>query len=110
MSITFENLRVRRSTVGVPHFWHEAYASALSESDSGELIGRIEYAISAIERRFSEWGTHPGSPAELKAIQKCTSALKRLMKPEQLRRHGAVLSIASTGRLDNTSLTLHSNL
>ena len=92
MSITFENSSIRRTTVRVPHFWHEAYASALRESDPGELIGRIEYAIIAIERRYSEWETHPGSPAEMKAIQKCISALKRLMKQEQLRKHEAVLS------------------
>ena len=110
MSITFENPGIRRSTTRTPHSWREAYAWALSESDARELSGRIEYAISAIERRCSEWDIHPGSPAELNAIQKCTSALKRQMKPEQLRRHGAVLSIASTGKLDNTWLRVHSNL
>ena len=110
MSITRENPRIGRSTVRVPHFWHEAYASALTESDPSELIGRIEYAISAIERRYSEWDTHPGSPAELKAIQKCISALKRLMKQEQLRRHEAVLAIASLGRSETTPVPLHSSL
>lgn len=109
MLIQFENPSIRRTTVRVPHFWHEAYASAVRESDPAQLIGRIEYAIIAIERRYSEWETHPGSPAELKAIQKCISALKRLMKQEQLRRQGAVLSAASTGR-STTSLRLYSSL
>jgi len=81
----------------VPHSWREAYASALRESDPSKLIGRIEYAITAIERRYSEWGTEPGTPAELTAIQTCISALVRLMKQKQLGKHGAVLSTASRG-------------
>jgi hypothetical protein len=68
----------------VPHSWREAYASALRESDPSKLIGRIEYAITAIERRHSEWGTEPGTPAELTAIQTCISALVRLMKQGSL--------------------------
>ena len=78
----------------VPHSWLEAYELALIESNPKELIGRIEYALNALERRYSEWGTHPGTPAELAAIQKCISALDRLMKQKQLGRPGAVLSIA----------------
>ena len=89
MSMILDKLRTRRSTVRVSHSWHQAYASALRESDPGELIGRIEYAISAIERRYSEWEADPGSPAELTAIQKCISALTLLMKREQLRSHDA---------------------
>jgi hypothetical protein len=107
VSITFKKLKIRRSTVPVPHSWHQAYASALEESDPGELIGRIEYAICAIERRYSVWGTDPGSPAELRAIQKCISALRRLMKREQLRRPGAVLSPDSTGSSHVTALGEH---
>ena len=78
----------------VPHSWLEAYELALIESDPKKLIGRIEYALNALERRYSEWGTHPGTPAELTAIQKCISALERLMKQKQLGRPGALLSIA----------------
>ena len=70
----------RLSTVRVRHSWNQAYVSALRESDPVELRGRIEYAISAIQRRHSEWGTKPGSAAELKAILKCISSLKRLLK------------------------------
>ena len=95
VSMLFEKQRVRRTTVRITHSWHAAYASALRESDPDELVGRIEYAISAIERRYSEWEADPGSPAELKAIQKCISALKRLMEQEQIRRHGAALATAS---------------
>ena len=90
----FESRSIRRSTVRVLHTWHTAYASAMRESDPDELIGRIEYAISAIERRYSEWESNPGTPAELTAIQKCISALERLVKQTQLGRHGAVLSMA----------------
>ena len=78
----------------VPHSWREAYELALIESDPNKLIGRIEYALNALERRYSQWGTHPGTPAELAAIQKSISALERLLKQKQLGRPGAVLSIA----------------
>jgi hypothetical protein len=77
----------------VPHSWREAYELALIESDPNKLIGRIEYALNALERRYSQWGTHPGTPAELAAIQKSISALERLMKQKQLGRLGAALSI-----------------
>ena len=105
----FEKPSMRRTTTRVPHSWHEAYASALKESDPSELIGRFEYAISAIERRYCEWDTHPGSPAELKAIQKCVAALKRLMKQEALRRNGAVLTTASRANSDMLLLRASSN-
>jgi hypothetical protein len=90
----------------VPHSWREAYASALRESDPSKLIGRIEYAITAIERRHSEWGTDPGTPAELTAIQACISALMRLMKQKQLGKHCAVLSTASSGSSNATERSL----
>jgi hypothetical protein len=93
--VTLDQQEKWRTAVRIAHSWHAAYESALKESDPGELIGRIEYAISAIERRSSEWEADPGSPAELKAIQQCISALKRLMKREQTRRHGAVFANVS---------------
>lgn len=68
----------------VPHSWREAYELALIESDPIKLIGRIEYAMYALERRHSEWETDPGTPAELAAIQKCIAALARLMKRTRL--------------------------
>jgi hypothetical protein len=90
----------------VPHSWREAYASALRESDPIQLIGRIEYAITAIERRYSEWGTEPGTAAELTAIQTCISALERLTKQKQLGKHGTVLSTASRGSSKATERSL----
>ena len=83
----------------VPHSWREAYELALIESDPSKLIGRIEYALNALERRYSEWGTDPGTPAELTAIQKCISALDRLMKQNRLGRPGPVLSTAKAPSL-----------
>ena len=74
----------------VPHPWLEAYELALVESDPNKLIGRIEYALNALERRYSEWGTDPGTPAELTAIQECISTLERLMKQKQLGGHRAI--------------------
>lgn len=76
----------------VPHSWREAYELALIESDPTKLIGRIEYALYALERRHAEWGTDPGTPAELTAIQKCVSALQRLAKQQQLGSPSAILS------------------
>lgn len=69
----------------VPHFWREAYELALTETDSIKMIGRIEYAMYALERRYSEWTADPGTPAELAAIQKCISALARLMRQNRSR-------------------------
>ena len=82
MSTTFEKLGTRRITVRLPHSWHEAYASAFTtrESDPDKFIGCIEYAISKIERRISQWETDPGTPTELTALQKCISALRRRMR------------------------------
>jgi len=73
----------------VPHSWREAYEAALIETDPKKLIGRIEYALNALERRYADWATDPGTPAELTAIQQCISALQRLMRQEQLGRHDA---------------------
>jgi hypothetical protein len=62
------------------------------EADPGKRVGRIEYSLHVLERRYSQWGIDPGTPAELMAIQKCISALQRLMKQEQLGSSGTVLS------------------
>lgn len=78
----------------VPHSWREAYELALIESDPNRLLGRIEYALNALERRCSEWETDPGTRAEGVAIQKCISSLKRLVKRAQPGRQSAVVSIA----------------
>ena len=82
----------------VPHSWREAYELALMESDPIQAIGRIEYALYTLERRYSEWRTDPGTPAELAAIRTCISALVRLMKQNELRKHDALLE-TSTGSL-----------
>lgn len=90
----------------VPHFWREAYELALIESDPVKLIGRIEYAMYALERRYSEWPTEPGTPAELAAIQECISALVRLMKQNRLGTEGANLSTSagsSNGTMQNVA-------
>ena len=75
------------------------------ESDPIKVIGRIEYAMYALERRYSEWATDPGTPAELAAIQKCISALARLTKQNRLGTGGANLS-TSTGSSNGTGQNL----
>ena len=87
----------------VPHSWREAYEAALLESDPGKLIGRIEYALNALERRYADWGTDPGTPAELSAIQKCISALQRLMRQGQIGHNTAVLSTTKASNLRSAS-------
>lgn len=97
-------------TVRPPHSWHEAYASALRESDPDKFIGRVEYAISTIERRYSEWETDPGTPAELTALQKCISALVRRMKQQQMcRLEQPVLLVQAEAQI-RQSLRVHSNI
>jgi hypothetical protein len=92
----------------VPHSWREAYELALIESDPIKVMGRIEYAMYVLERRYSEWGTDPGTPSELAAIRTCISALARLMKQNQLGTRGVVLS-ASTGSSTVTKQVLSEN-
>jgi hypothetical protein len=62
----------------VRHFW-QADCAALGKYDPVWLLGRIESRIAALERRYSQWGSDPGTPAELRAIQNALSALQRLM-------------------------------
>jgi len=88
--------------------WREAYELALIESDPIKVIGRIEYAMYALERRYSGWGTAPGTPAELAAIQKCISSLARLLKQNRLGTDGANLS-TSAGSSNGTEENVTEN-
>ncbi len=89
----------------VSHSWRTAYELALKESDPNKLTGSIEYAIMALERRYSEWGTDPGTGAELTAIQKCISVLERKMKQELSANQAAVLSTAPERSSNATQLS-----
>ena len=64
----------------VNHCWRDACAAALAESDPENVVGRLQYAITALERRYAEWGSDPGTPAELNAIRQAVFALERRMK------------------------------
>jgi hypothetical protein len=81
----------------VRHSWREACVAALEETDVRKLGGRIEYAITALERRYAEWGEDPGTPAELKAIQKTIVALERRLE-EKIR--SAINAASTTGTAD----------
>jgi len=87
----------------VPHSWREAYELALMESDPIQVIGRVEYAMYALERRYAEWPTDPGSPAELAAIQRCISTLVRLMKQNRLATADSQLSSSGTANATEQS-------
>jgi hypothetical protein len=69
--------------------WRDAYVAALRESDPMKLLARIQQATSAIEMRHAEWESNPGTPAELKAIQKAISTLRSLLKGEEVRRRAS---------------------
>lgn len=64
--------------------WREVCASALRESDPKELAARIERAMAAIERRYAEWPSNPGTPDEMRLIRKTISGLKRLLQESVL--------------------------
>jgi len=53
---------------GESYPWREVCASALRETNSKKLITRIEHAIAAIERRYAEWASNPGTPDELSPL------------------------------------------
>jgi hypothetical protein len=74
----------------VRHSWREACALALAESDPSKLPGRVEYAITALERRYAEWGSDPGTQAELNAIHRGISALEHLMNEKLVRSENAL--------------------
>lgn len=73
------------------HHWREAFLSALNETDLNKLPGRVEYVITALERRYAEWGSDPGTQAELNAIHRAISALERRLMNEKLVRFDDVL-------------------
>jgi hypothetical protein len=73
----------------VRYSWRKTCASALKESDQARLLGCIECVITALEKRYAEWGSDPGSQAELIAIQNAICALECLMNK----------TLASTWRL-----------
>ena len=64
--------------------WREVCASALRESDPKKLTARIEHAIAAIERRYAEWPSNPGTPEEMRLIRKTITGLKRLLQEKVL--------------------------
>jgi hypothetical protein len=67
--------------MGRAHYsWQKVYLTALRESDSWRLLARIEQATIALERRAAEWGTCPGTAAELKEIRKAIATLRKLLK------------------------------
>jgi len=75
--------------VSASYSWQEVCASALGESDPKKLISCVERAIAAIERRYADLGSNPGTPKELRAIRKAISALERHLT-EKLIPHIAV--------------------
>jgi hypothetical protein len=64
--------------------WREVCALALRESDPKKLIMRLEHAMAAIERRYAEWASNPGTPDELRLIRQTISHLERLLQDKVL--------------------------
>jgi hypothetical protein len=69
--------------------WREVYVSALQEPDPGRKIALIKKATTALERRYAEWGSTPGTPAELKAIRKAISDLQGMLKDKEASRRAS---------------------
>ena len=69
--------------------WREVYVSALQEPDPKKRIAFIKKATTALERRYAEWGSTPGTPAELKAIRKAISDLRGMLKDEEASRRAS---------------------
>lgn len=64
----------------VGHSWREACALALAESDSKKFIGRLDCAITALQKRYAECESHPLTSTELTEIRKTITALERRMQ------------------------------
>ncbi|HKN36787.1 MAG TPA: hypothetical protein VJX16_26390 [Terriglobales bacterium] len=60
--------------------WQKGYMSALRESDPKRLLARVEQATIMLEKRAAEWGSHPGTSAELKHIRRAIAILRKLLK------------------------------
>jgi hypothetical protein len=93
----------------VRHSWREACASALKESDTTQLLSRIDDVITALERRYAEWGIAPGTPAELNAIRKSLANIERLMS-DKLATHGEAPLKKAGETSDATQRSLASEL
>jgi hypothetical protein len=78
----------------VGHSWREACALAIAESDPRKFIGRIDCAITALERRYAECESDPLTPTELTEIRKSLAALERVMQ-DKLREYASDHSRAS---------------
>lgn len=70
---------VRRKQKPQSCSWREESAAAFREIDACARLARIERAITAIEKRYSEWRKVPGSQRELNAIRQTIQALSELL-------------------------------
>jgi hypothetical protein len=78
------------------HSWQEACSLALAESEPYRFLGRLEYAVTVLERRYAEWQDHPGTPAELTAIEKAILDLERHLREKVAGRPVRPQSVTST--------------
>ena len=81
--------------------WREVCASALQESDPKKLIARIEHAIAAIERRYAEWSSNPGTPDELRLIRQTISHLERLLQEKLLTNRSVEVRMSAASTADS---------
>jgi len=81
--------------------WREVCALALRESDPKKLITRIEHAIAAIERRYAEWASNPGSPDELRLIRQTISHLEELLQEKLLTNRSVDVRISAAPTADS---------
>ena len=81
--------------------WREVCASALREYDPKKLITRIEHAIAAIERRYAEWASNPGTPDELRLIRETISRLEGLLQEKLLTNRSVDVRISAAPTADS---------
>ena len=79
----------------------EVCALALRESDPKKLITRIEHAIAAIERRYAEWASNPGTPDELRLIRQTISHLEELLQEKLLTNRSVDVRISAAPTADS---------
>ena len=60
----------------LPYSWQKFCVKPLRETDSRRALRLLEVAICAIEQRYAEWHTSPGTPEEVAAIREAISKLR----------------------------------
>lgn len=73
-----------------PYPWQESCAEPPHATDPEQALRLIELAVCAIEKRYAEWQSRPGTPEELAVIRETISKLRTdLRRLQRLESRGA---------------------